>query len=54
MVWNNPTLHTPDREKRWLACDAHRQHLADFLDLRGFLLRTEPLPPQVPGRTAPA
>jgi hypothetical protein len=42
LVWNNPALHTPDREKRWLACDAHRDHLADFLARRGFLRRTDP------------
>ncbi len=47
VVWNNPKLHAPDRRKTWLACDAHRQHLADFLDLRGFLLDVEPF---VPGR----
>lgn len=35
--WNNPKLHTPDRRKNWLACDAHRDHLRDFLDARGFL-----------------
>ena len=35
--WNNPKLHTPDRRKTWLACDEHREHLSQFLDLRGFL-----------------
>lgn len=35
--WNNPKLHTPDRRKTWLACDDHRESLAAFLDLRGFL-----------------
>jgi hypothetical protein len=35
--WNNPKIHTPDRRKVWLACDAHRQHLSDFLAARGFL-----------------
>ncbi|MEU9604385.1 hypothetical protein [Streptomyces sp. NPDC048057] len=37
LAWNNPKLHTPERRKTWIACDEHRQHLADFLDLRGFL-----------------
>ena len=37
LVWNNPRLHTPDREKTWLACDEHRQSLSDFLGARGFL-----------------
>lgn len=40
LAWNNPKLHTPDRRKTWLACDAHRESLADFLDLRGFLKDT--------------
>ncbi|HWK92341.1 MAG TPA: hypothetical protein VNR17_08745 [Luteimicrobium sp.] len=37
LLWNNPRLHTPERRKVWLACDAHRQSLAEFLELRGFL-----------------
>jgi hypothetical protein len=35
--WNNPAVHTPDRRKTWVACEAHRQQLADYLDVRGFL-----------------
>ena len=35
--WNNPKLHTPDRRKTWLVCDDHRESLAAFLDVRGFL-----------------
>ena len=45
VVWNNPKLHTPERRKVWLACEDHRQHLADFLDLRGFLIEVEPFQP---------
>lgn len=41
--WNNPRLHTPERRKTWVACDAHRAHLSDFLDARGFLRDVEPL-----------
>jgi hypothetical protein len=37
LQWNNPKLHTPDRRKVWLACDEHRQTLADFLGARQFL-----------------
>ncbi|MEV5599355.1 hypothetical protein [Streptomyces sp. NPDC052496] len=37
LAWNNPKLHTPDRRKTWLACEEHREHLANFLDVRGFL-----------------
>ncbi|AKT51963.1 hypothetical protein [Arsenicicoccus sp. oral taxon 190] len=40
--WNNPSLHTPERRKVWLACDEHRQSLADFVALRGFLREVEP------------
>jgi hypothetical protein len=40
--WNNPKLHTPARRKTWLACDAHRQHLAEHLSVRGFLRETIP------------
>ncbi len=46
--WNNPRLHTPERRKTWVACDEHRQHLAEFLELRGFLRSTVPLE-AVPG-----
>ena len=42
--WNNPKLHEPDRRKIWLACDDHRASLAGFLDARGFLRETEPIP----------
>lgn len=42
LVWNNPRIHAPDREKAWLACDTHRDSLAEFLQLRGFLRRREP------------
>lgn len=44
VVWNNPALHAPDREKVWSACDGHVQHLADFVDRRGFLIRVDLLP----------
>lgn len=40
--WNNPKIHTPERRKVWLACDAHREYLASFLELRGFLRETTP------------
>ena len=41
--WNNPKVHTPDRRKTWLACDDHRESLATFLDVRGFLRDVAPL-----------
>jgi hypothetical protein len=40
--WNNPKLHTPERRKVWLACDEHRQSLADFLAARRFLREVAP------------
>lgn len=43
VVWNNPKLHTPDREKVWHACEEHVEHLAQFVQLRGFLLRVDSL-----------
>ncbi|MEZ0076440.1 hypothetical protein [Planotetraspora sp. GP83] len=43
VVWNNPKIHTPEREKVWMACEDHRQSLADFLDARGFFRRVDPL-----------
>lgn len=43
LVWNNPRLHVPGREKTWVACDEHRPTLSDFLDARGFLRRVDPL-----------
>ncbi len=43
LVWNNPKVHAPDREKTWVACDAHRTSLSEHLDVRGFLQRVEPL-----------
>lgn len=36
VVWRNPKLHTPDRRKVWLACDAHVDYLRDFLTSRTF------------------
>src|SRR5215218_8737499 len=45
VVWNNPRLHAPDREKVWVACGEHKQPLADYLAVRSFLKRVEPLAP---------
>jgi len=43
VVWNNPKLHPPEREKVWAACDVHKQPLADHLAARSFLKRVDPL-----------
>jgi hypothetical protein len=44
IVWNNPKVHTPDREKTWVACEEHRTPLSEHLDVRGFLIRVDVLP----------
>lgn len=41
LLWNNPRVHTPERRKSWLACDEHREYLAEFLGQRGFLKAVE-------------
>jgi hypothetical protein len=46
LLWNNPKLHTEERRKVWLACDAHRVSLSDFLAARSFLRETVPLTPE--------
>lgn len=43
LLWNNPSLHTAERRKQWVACDDHREHLGDFLARRGFLRDVEPM-----------
>ncbi|MFM6980859.1 MAG: acetone carboxylase [Micrococcales bacterium] len=43
LVWNNPKIHTPDREKIWLACPEHEQYLIDYLQNRQLLKTTKPL-----------
>jgi hypothetical protein len=43
LAWNNPKLHTPERRKTWLACEEHREHLSQFLGVRGFLRDVVPL-----------
>jgi hypothetical protein len=52
LAWNNPKLHEADRRKTWAACDDHREHLSDFLRLRGFLrevVRLDEWEPAEPG-----
>ena len=34
--WRNPTLHTVDRVKVWLACDEHRSFFIEYFENRGF------------------
>ncbi|WP_151523315.1 hypothetical protein [Serinicoccus kebangsaanensis] len=43
VVWRNPALHSAQRRKVWLACGEHRDHLRDFVQLRGFLIEVLPV-----------
>lgn len=43
LAWNNPKIHASERRKAWLACEAHRDHLSQFLAARNFLRGTVPL-----------
>jgi hypothetical protein len=43
LLWNNPKIHTPERRKTWLACDAHRESLSAHLEARQFLREVEPV-----------
>lgn len=43
LAWNNPKIHTPERRKTWIACEEHREHLSQFLGVRGFLKDVVPL-----------
>ena len=45
LAWNNPKLHPPERRKTWTACDEHRESLSEYLSVRGFLRRVDPLQP---------
>lgn len=38
LQWRNPKIHTPERKKQWLACDAHLDVLRTFLEDRSFPL----------------
>ncbi|GAA5030278.1 hypothetical protein ACFQRL_08385 [Microbacterium fluvii] len=41
--WRNPRIHTDGRSKTWVACDAHRGFLTEFLAARDFPLQVTPL-----------
>jgi hypothetical protein len=43
VLWRNPKIHAAERRKVWLACDEHRQSLADFVGIRGFLIEVIPV-----------
>ena len=41
IVWRNPRIHGPEREKVWLACDEHLAFLRDSLAARDFPVRVD-------------
>lgn len=47
VIWNNAKLHTPDREKVWLACDDHVEAHRSFLGVRSMFRYVEPLADRV-------
>ena len=52
LQWNNPRIHEPERRKVWLACDEHKDSLAQFLGKRSFLKDIEPLSESTAGSAA--
>lgn len=42
ILWNNPSIHEPERRKVWLACQEHRSWLENFLRQRLFWRSTDP------------
>lgn len=43
LQWRNPRIHTPERRKTWVACDAHVAYLREFLRARDFPVQVESL-----------
>ena len=43
LLWNNPSIHDAQRRKVWLACEAHREHLSEFLSMRSMLRDVVPV-----------
>ena len=41
--WRNPRIHGPERVKVWLACDEHRDFLAEYLSERSFPVHVTPV-----------
>jgi hypothetical protein len=41
--WRNPKIHGAERVKVWLACDEHREYLAEYLATRDFPVQVTPL-----------
>jgi hypothetical protein len=41
--WRNPKIHGAERVKVWLACDEHRDYLAEYLAARDFPVLVTPV-----------
>lgn len=41
VVWRNPRIHGPEREKVWLACEEHLAFLTDYLRTRDFPVQVD-------------
>lgn len=52
--WRNPKIHGPERVKVWLACDEHRDYLAEYLAARDFPVVVTPLQEHLDRLPAPA
>lgn len=39
IVWRNPKIHAPEREKIWLSCEEHKLFFEGYLGQRGFPVR---------------
>ncbi len=42
MLWRNPRIHGPERQKMWLACDEHRDYFEAYLSQKGFPVSSAP------------
>lgn len=36
ILWRNPKIHDQSRLKTWLACEDHKDYLAEYLKARSF------------------
>jgi len=42
ILWRNPRIHGPEREKVWLACSEHRDYFEAYLSQKGFPVSSVP------------
>ncbi len=40
ILWRNPKIHGPEREKIWLSCAEHKAFFEGYLGQRGFPVRS--------------